>query len=252
MVPNVERDYYSSGLEFICLCEFLSTQCVFIWRSSAIVEILTYSLRMFMTEDLVAKIQEHLRVEGLFVSMREDFSAKNPSHRHEIRQDALQTLTAKIAPEKQSTAFDTFLTDKIPQLPNFSLSISHCDLLGGWIAIPLPYQIGLDIESTKRINKKNLAKASTSGDHDFPQSTSESLIWCAKEAAFKCLHPQPQPVFFGKIQIQNWLPLGDHFFQFSAVFNESKNRSSTAGIGYWSPSITVAVAIQFPSGNTKS
>jgi len=126
-----------------------------------------------------------------------EFASDRPDHRLKIRHAIREALGILSEPER-GRLLDL---DEVPDLEEWSVSISHCANLGGWIATPLPLKVGLDIEIKKRIHSKLVKRIAQEGELEgIPDS---ALLWCAKESYFKAL-AKDQPVAVTQLRIGGW------------------------------------------------
>src|SRR5438132_929955 len=123
----------------------------------------------------------------------EEFGSNRSDHRKKIRSAVHDALGVLSEPERGKL----LNLDEVPDLEEWSISISHCAALGGWIAAPLPLKIGLDIEIKRRIHDK-LIKRIAMGD-ELANIPDPAFLWCAKESYFKAL-AKDQPVAVTQLQ----------------------------------------------------
>ncbi len=124
-------------------------------------------------------------------------------------------------------------------------SISHAPEAGGYFAVAptssrtLP--VGFDIEKAERVRSIVIKRVMNSGD-DVPLRVPQSLVWSAKEAAFKSLKGPGQPVVISEIMVFDWKyhlsPVQnavDGLWEFSYVPQPKKKGTvinEAVGIGY--------------------
>lgn len=151
---------------------------------------------------LIARIQ---RFEPKAVArFSEDFSALHAGHRLRIRKSIATTLGAGPS---------VLELGEPPRLKDWSVSISHCDNLGGWVAVPRPLKVGIDIEIQTRLNDKLIRRISQDGELiNIPDPT---FLWCAKEAYWKALEDQ-QPTAVTQIRVTNWMEKAEGEWRFSS------------------------------------
>ena len=79
--------------------------------------------------------------------------------------------------------------------PNCSfaaISVSHCPVLGGFVfSFNREISLGLDMEQSHRVNEQLIGRLSKA--EELRQAPDHSLLWAAKEAAFKCMIPDMTP-----------------------------------------------------------
>lgn len=112
-------------------------------------------------------------------------------------------------------------------------SVSHCPVMGGFVGLtpehPLSLQVGFDLEEVERVNATTADRVGNPKDHGFASSTA-SLRWSAREAAFKALQGPCQPQVISQIALTDWRPREHEIvqFQFAAT-------GTSPGLGYaWS------------------
>lgn len=126
----------------------------------------------------------------------EQWSAGQQSYRSLLRQSIAQTLNLN---ESQSKIVNNL--EQPPQLKEWSVSISHCPIWGGWLAVPRPAQIGFDIELLKRLRPEVIERIST--QEELKNAPDRRLIWGAKEAFYKALEKKQPPTILD-LKIENW------------------------------------------------
>jgi phosphopantetheinyl transferase (holo-ACP synthase) len=125
-------------------------------------------------------------------------------------------------------------------LKNSNYSISHTPGLGGFIASST-LRLGLDIERIGRLHLpvvKRICPAEFQGEvfsrppHNFAKVLNPeqlTMIWAAKESAFKSLRGEKQPKVISQVQITHWELLGTEssgirasfLFRFSPRFQQA-------------------------------
>jgi phosphopantetheinyl transferase (holo-ACP synthase) len=148
-----------------------------------------------MAHDVLGILNRIQQFESRAVGeFNEQFAAATGDFRKRIR----QSIRERLSPETESL----MNLDLLPTLPDWSISISHCQSLGGWIAIPKPNGIGLDIERLDRITTKVVNRIAQEGELD--NIPDPLLLWCAKESYFKALGPA-QPIAITQLRIEKWV-----------------------------------------------
>ncbi len=133
-------------------------------------------------------------------------SASKPDHRAAIRRSIREHLDLLA---KEHDHVDDLA--RPPSLNSWSVSISHCTGAGGWVAVPAPSRIGLDLEMRDRIQQKLIDRIAQ--PRELEGIPDASFLWCAKEAYFKAL-TKNQPVAITQLYIDSWRPAGDRAFTF--------------------------------------
>lgn len=116
-------------------------------------------------------------------------------------------------------------------------SISHAPEAGGFVAVApdssrtLP--VGFDIEVTERV-KAIVVKRVMNDSDDVPLRVPQSLIWSAKEAAFKSMKGPNQPPVISEIMTFAWKRVHEGLWEFSYAPKPRKKGpvlSETIGVG---------------------
>lgn len=107
---------------------------------------------------------------------------------------------------------DEMRTNKIPNLPWASQSISHCKTMGGWMATSQRFGMGFDLEERSRLSLKLISRIAT--PTEISESPDALFLWSAKEASFKSLSRRNQPQIFSQIEIRNWQKIDSDLFAF--------------------------------------
>jgi hypothetical protein len=98
-----------------------------------------------------------------------------------------------------------------PSLPDWSISVSHSPVYGGWVAIERPWQIGFDLESLPRIQPATVARIAA--PDEIAASPDTRFLWSAKEAYFKALETY-QPLTISELKIGEWELKGENFWTY--------------------------------------
>ncbi|MGE0528351.1 MAG: 4'-phosphopantetheinyl transferase superfamily protein [Bdellovibrionales bacterium] len=126
-----------------------------------------------------------------------EWGASQPGYREQIRDSLARSLPALGREERHSLAN----LSAPPRVSNWSISISHCQSHGAWVAVPRPWKIGFDLEQTKRLRRPLIERISTAEER---QSAGRAeWLWVAKEAYFKALENE-QPLTFAQLRIGDW------------------------------------------------
>lgn len=109
--------------------------------------------------------------------------------------------------------------------PNCSfatISVSHCPVLGGFVfSFNQKITLGLDMEQSHRVNEQLMGRLSKT--EELQKAPDPSLLWAAKEAAFKCLTPE-QNRLIKHISITKWkkITLDNYHFYFQVKGQKTK------------------------------
>ena len=99
-----------------------------------------------------------------------------------------------------------------PSIPNVSISISHCSVLGGFIfSFDKNVSIGLDMEKTRRVDRPIQRLSS---QEELEESPANYLLWVAKEAAFKCIPFDGTQYLLSDLFIFDWKKIKMRGYQF--------------------------------------
>lgn len=146
------------------------------------------------SEDDVSFIKQTLGINHLAIVVRSDWGSNSAHYRESIHVD-LKKQIAKACPFSDS-------------------SISHSQGLGGYVLSIFDtnraYQIGFDIEETRRV-RPELAKRVSYSEEEFTSSESPASLWVAKESSFKCLKGPKQPLVVSEIEIGEWRKVNSRF-----------------------------------------
>lgn len=125
--------------------------------------------------------------------LRSEWGAEYPSARALIRAE----ISKQVGKDVSDLA-------SLPDTEEFSVSISHCNGHGGFIAVRKPASVGLDVELFARVPEKSVARMST--PDEMREAPTPAHLWAAKEAVFKALRGTDQPQAISSITIANWQP----------------------------------------------
>jgi hypothetical protein len=177
-----------------------------------------------MAYDIPGLITQIKRFEPKAIArMSEDFSSLHQDHREKIRKSIADTL---------KTGSSIMDLGELPKLKDWSVSISHCHGLGGWVAVPRPLKVGFDLEVKSRINPKLIKRIAQEGELDgIPDP---AFLWCAKESYFKALGDQ-QPTAVTQIRVDKWSKNPDGDWRFSS--------SNLRGSMFFAVDLLVSVAL---------
>ncbi len=145
---------------------------------------------------------------GVLSGFSEDFASNRPDHRNKIR----LAVSEALADLSEAQRAQLLNLEEVPRLEKWSVSISHCAALGGWLASPLPLKVGLDIEVKRRIHDKLIKRIAT-GD-ELKAIPDPAFLWCAKESYYKAL-AKDQPAAVTQLQIGGWKKKEPDFYNFT-------------------------------------
>ncbi|MBX3016259.1 MAG: 4'-phosphopantetheinyl transferase superfamily protein [Bdellovibrionaceae bacterium] len=97
-------------------------------------------------------------------------------------------------------------------------SVSHAPMRGGFVGLteahPSALQLGFDLEDIERVTEAAAARVASPRDHSFSPLTPAHL-WCAREAAFKALKGDCQPLVVSQIALTDWRTREHDILQFT-------------------------------------
>ncbi len=155
-----------------------------------------------------------LNIKGTLIYTAAEFGSNSQDHRSKLR-DALRSCVHvqinTTAGNRDSPKDFSCLSDlsRPPRLEGWAISVSHCPLLGGFMAAPSDSHVGLDFELASRVSPQIARRvAAFSGEEKVLQNIEAAkqpfaLFWSAKEAAIKAfgnLDPLLNP-HFGIVEI---------------------------------------------------
>lgn len=145
------------------------------------------------------------------------WNAKVIDHREQIRDSIRASLG------------DSGLSKSPPRPLDWSVSISHSSVFGGWLAVPRPHRIGFDVELSGRIQPRIIERVCSR--QEMAECPNPAFLWCAKESYFKALeHEQPETIT--QLTVTNWTVLGAGVFTFQPEKNISGILVEDTGIYY--------------------
>ena len=146
------------------------------------------------------KISQQLN-EPSFYFRFQVFGPEGPTWkaREELRKLLVKELKISYSAFKQRTLPDDFFVKYCgkelltpgtrPHCSFAAISVSHCPVLGGFIfSFNRKISVGLDMEQSHRVNEQLIGRLSKA--EELKQAPDPSLLWAAKEAAFKCTTEQ--------------------------------------------------------------
>ncbi|MGE4130168.1 MAG: hypothetical protein AB7F86_00940 [Bdellovibrionales bacterium] len=126
------------------------------------------------------------------------FGSRTEGYRQRVRDSISSSLTGL---ESDDLA-NLVQLEKVPVVRGWSLSITHCPSVGGWVAVPGSQPIGLDIEIQNRLTSNIVNRiASVKELANCPLSI---YLFPAKEAVFKSLYGPRQPQIITQIEVNAW------------------------------------------------
>ena len=160
------------------------------------------------------------------IHLSPEWSSQSQGHRLALRRSILKCIPSFVSEE------EILNLDIIPKTLSGALSISHCQELGGWVFEPEAKRIGFDLELIRRTPKHLVAKVST--QQELEGAPNPTALWTAKEACYKVLPLEAQPLTAKEIQIFAWVKTRDGFEFQGRHTHEKKEfllRGSTWAIG---------------------
>jgi 4'-phosphopantetheinyl transferase EntD len=151
--------------------------------------------------------------EDVELHLSPKFGSLQKEHRVGIRaalKQTLQNLGMEVGLERIEDLSEA------PRLPEGSVSISHCRLLGGWAFSATSQRLGLDIEQIARVRPELALRMSN--ESEMEEAPHPAALWTAKEAAFKYLRGERQPLTAKEIRVTSWSLTAQGFYRFSAVY----------------------------------
>lgn len=137
--------------------------------------------------NLILDFQTRLKVYApdvelvLHESWRAQPSAQTSKYREQIRQHLFEKLLAL----KENSSPSILDLNQQPQSENFNISISHCNLVGGYAFAPKNLKVGFDIEECGR-NIENAARR-ISNVEEYSAAPNAAALWVAKESILKAI-----------------------------------------------------------------
>lgn len=137
---------------------------------------------------------------------------------------------------------DEMRSNKIPNLPWASQTISHCKTAGGWMATSPRFGIGMDLEEHDRLNMKLISRIAS--EDESSQAPNPLYLWAAKEAAFKSQSRRNQPQIFSQIKIESWNKLDSYLFKFEFKRESEEASASGRGLIWDSDRLIMGISVQ--------
>lgn len=149
---------------------------------------------------------------GSPILLSTEFGSESADHRIKLRK-ALQTYVRDEShhlgrPIDRESADVLIDLSKPPRIPAWAISVSHCPVAGGFIAVPSEYALGFDLEIANRLTLPVLERvAATPREKELlrklPIGDERAYFWVAKEAAIKAFgnaQPNARP-HFGDVEL---------------------------------------------------
>lgn len=176
-----------------------------------------------MFEVPLKDIRHHLGDESFYFEVSEDWASRHENHRRTIRHHLFNHLSdlgwspsrGVLEPGSERLASDP------------PLSLSHCPAAGGfaYLSPESNTHVGFDVEDPDRVTVEVVARISR--DEEVQMAPDPASLWVAKEATYKALPKEIQPLVIGQIEIHNWLTLGHNFYTFTGgVFGSQHFRNA--------------------------
>lgn len=121
-------------------------------------------------------------IEALTLYVGFENNSKQPEHRRRLREwlfAELQTL------QRNPVASNIIDVKERPKHQDINMSLSHCPVASACAWVDNDFLIGVDIEQASRIDSKVIARVS--GESEIENCPDISMLFCAKEAAWKAL-----------------------------------------------------------------
>ena len=125
------------------------------------------------------------------------WNSTETNHRSEIRNCMAKDFSAHFSRLQLAQLND--LTWR-PEASDGSLSISHCQALGGFAYSKL--RVGFDVEEISRISHKILKR--TSGEAEIAECPVPEFLWVAKESGFKALSAGTGDLVISDLVCTDW------------------------------------------------
>ncbi len=168
---------------------------------------------------LKAKLLSYLDIESAYFDIKEGWQSGSSEHRQVLRSALLTALKEpgrfphlKLAAKDEDNIND--LTAP-PQIEHFSISVSHCPLVGGFVICPIhDGHVGLDLEDRTKVTPEIVARMCS--EEETFLAPDPALLWAAKEATFKSLLKASQPKALSEIVLLNWYTIESKIWGFNA------------------------------------
>ena len=154
--------------------------------------------------------------------------------RQELRKRLVKELKTSYSSLKKTVPDDFFgkRCEKLltpgtrPDCSFAAISVSHCPVLGGFVfSFNSEVALGLDMEQSHRVNEQLIGRLSNT--EELRKAPDPSLLWAAKEAAFKCLILE-QNRLIKHISITEWeqTASSSYHFRFQVEKQNTKGRGA--------------------------
>ena len=138
-----------------------------------------------------------------------------PNQRSELRQQVINTLKDKgIAIDQE----EMLNLEHLPRLNKGDLSLSHSQKHQGFLFSQKCSFAGFDIEDPGRVSDPIIKRVSK--EKEVQSAPDPSLLWVAKEAAFKMFSKTMGAKLLSEVSIDHWMPITDGVFAVRATFGK--------------------------------
>lgn len=163
---------------------------------------------------LIEHAKKYLNLDKIEIQLCEEWSSQFDDSRIKIRKYIFEHF------EPNEQLLDLNLT---PNLLNFSLSISHNKLLGGFALTSRSINLGFDVEVKDRVRIDLVARVSKK--QELETAPGAAALWVAKEAAFKSLRGEAQPKTLSEVEIGDWCAVAPNTYSCRILNKDSENFS---------------------------
>lgn len=129
--------------------------------------------------------------------LNEDWGSNHDNYRQKIRSFLSERMSMHFSREQLVQLSDL---NRRPQGSDRQFSISHCLSLGGFAVSQ--YKVGFDVEVNSRISTEILKRVST--EQELQEAPQTEYLWVAKEAAFKALSNEVEPLVISDLICSEW------------------------------------------------
>ena len=140
--------------------------------------------------------------------------------RIELRKSLVERLKISFGHFKKDWEKLLLIPGEPPIIPDISISISHCPLMGGFVfSFDKKTSIGFDIEISDRVDR---AIEYLSTYKEIKEAPEKSLLWVAKESVFKCIPLKEEKHFLRDSLIFNWNEIDGGGYKFKFYVEKKK------------------------------